>query len=219
MSADFMTTIRFRKLPENIEDILMFINKLETSDNNIYFLGQGKESLMANNTLCLSGPYGRFAFLSDTGIFEKIAGISPKAEWDGEMSGFTSGDEQMLRAEFSNGILKLKFWSRANEYLPEQYVEFVKEICPWDSFCELFKLSADNIEDDYDEFISETVAYESLEDLDYDDFTSVFETKISENQFFDSLYGFIALEIPDFDTFCEMQNDKDNWNSEWEFRV
>lgn len=218
MDAEFNTEIRFRKIPENITDILEYISGLSRGKSEIYFFLSGPIELPRNNTIELAGPYGLFSHLEDTGIFEKIARLSPDAEWSGEMSGFTSGDEQMLRAELKCNTLHLKSWVRANEYYPERYIEKVREYCPWDTFSEIFSLSDSNDESSFDSFVSDYLINGDIRDIDYYTFSEYFETELDEDEFMNALDKFQDFRFPKYDAFVESFED-DFWDMEWEIEV
>jgi hypothetical protein len=64
-----------------------------------------------NNTVIISasGPYGRFGFLSEVGLFKDIAEAAPHATVSGGMSGFNSGGDQIASYELKDGLMTCKY--------------------------------------------------------------------------------------------------------------
>lgn len=67
-----------------------------------------------------SGPYGKFGKLSETGLFEALADAAPKASFDGQMTGFTSGGDIGLDANFGDGELYVSEFCLAYEDRPNR---------------------------------------------------------------------------------------------------
>ncbi len=68
----------------------------------------------------MSGPYGRFARLGKTGLFEALSEAAPKASFEGNMTGCTSGGDVGLDADFSDGTLFLSEFGLAYEKRPKR---------------------------------------------------------------------------------------------------
>ncbi len=91
-----------------------------------------------------SGPYGRFGFLSEVGLFKEIAESAPHATVSGGMSGFNPGGDQIAAYELKDGLLTCK-------YVEGECEDWDEEDEDWDDYDEDGEDDFEEPEWDYEE--------------------------------------------------------------------
>jgi hypothetical protein len=56
-----------------------------------------------------SGPWGRFSFLDEIGLFIDMADTAPNAEFEGSISGFNTGGDQDAEFKLVDGLLHCRY--------------------------------------------------------------------------------------------------------------
>ena len=69
------------------------------------------------------GPYGRYGEVPEAGLFEALAEAVPNAKVKAKTSGFTTGQNDVFRAELKDGTLKLTYY-----YLPDDSRNYEKRV-------------------------------------------------------------------------------------------
>ena len=69
------------------------------------------------------GPYGRYGEVPEAGLFEALAEAVPNAKFKAKTSGFTTGQNDVFRAELKDGTLKLTYY-----YLPDDSRNYEKRV-------------------------------------------------------------------------------------------
>lgn len=158
----------------------------------------------------VGGPYGSFARLGDTGLFERLSEAAPSATFTGRSSGFISGADIVLDGELKNGKLYLTELYLPDEVLPEQYAQEIKKSLPLEQFCSLFHVAEEVFDDDcYDDFIGDAFRIDGFPDMDYDTFLVYCgDSEIEEDEYEEAIAVVRGLDLPNYEMFEEMfEND------------
>ena len=158
-------------------------------------------------TLEMDGPYGAFEEPYQVPIFERIADAAPTASFTGETSGFVTGASIGTDAKFNNGTLSVTAFYTADEDSDEEYLDYLLENLPLDTFCTLFKIDKDLLEEDaYSDFLMEQIAYEEItkettrEELA--DMLGIDEDAIDEKAFKKGLKEILGMKLRPIDEYC-----------------
>lgn len=104
MAADLNTSIFLKGTKEELKMALASMMKLTTTKNfhldcfeNEEALVEKIESSDGEVEFYFSGPYGHFASLEETDIFEQIVSAAPNIYLNGKIEGFTTGVSSQVK--------------------------------------------------------------------------------------------------------------------------
>ena len=168
--------------------------------------------------ITMDGPYGQFADLEETELFERIAEVVPNSYFEGYMSGCDYGMEQTLKGVLRNGKLKLyvkyqhergeergEKWDAVNVYDPilKKYKSDIKKPrrnCTLGEYIEMIKKSKMSYRKKIEEAVSIVQAT-----VPYDDFLKAVGTSsdsFSMQDYKDLLWNY-DLFGADYEAWCE----------------
>lgn len=230
MSACYDTNIKLKGNVDELKKMIRFLCQSEylESDSTLYEYKDYSLEEIRNNKklkdlsdseleeyivknknkieLNFSGPYGRFAELDETWIFEDLACIAPNAYFNGRMSGFSGSADYSLSGELKDQKLYLKSTTSCgvNEY--SYYMDYVKKHISIDKFCELFKIDNDDFdEQDFEGFFVGNY----LDDVSIDIFREYFDyAKIEDDEFENVISKLLELDIDDYYSFVSDQSEE-----------
>ena len=211
MAADLNTSIILKGTKEELKVALGSMMKLTTTKNFHLDCFENEEALVkkiessdGEVEFYFGGPYGHFASLEETDIFEQIISAAPNIYLNGKIEGFTTGQSEAAVAETKEGKLYLKYFVLFDE---DDYVNMVEETLPFEEFCSVFGLDED--ETDIDQYY-ELIGDDELLSLDYEKFCNLFEAEeTSEEDFADGIEKIKGLGISDRETY-----EADFWGDE-----
>ena len=197
-------------LKGNKEEILKVINYLKNNDylssytiNKKFIDNLNDDELLLlinenNTTIKMSGPYGKYNELYDTKIFEEVSNIVPNIYFYGISKGAQGGVNVELTGELKDKKLRLVYLD-ANDYGYDVYMNYLNKVFSKETFCNLFKINIDDLDDDdYEDFFTS----EYLDSISYDDFLDYFDySEIDEDDFNEAQSKFEELNIYDYDSY------------------
>lgn len=232
MSADLWTNIHFKGTKDEMKAVIDLLKKYESGVEKEWchidigeviiskeqsekaFSGT-KVSSMSEDELTLflesanedlyfeaSGPWGDYGPVSDAGIFEDIATVTPNAFFEGSISGFTTGQQDLFTGTLENAKLSLHYEFLVNE----AYSEYLYEENVGESFVEIFKITEEDFEDCFYDFAEDIICDEFYE-CNYVEFKKKFQTSLKEEEFHDAMERFRNLGlISEEDLWCTEEN-------------
>lgn len=219
MSACYDTNIELKGNVDELKKMIRFLCQSEylDSDPTLY---EDKEEFLTDSELeayiiknknkielNFSGPYGRFAELDETWIFEDLACIAPNAYFNGCMSGFSGTGNYSLSGELRDQKLYLKATASCDEYGYSDYCDYVKKHISTDKFCELFKIDNDDF-DEYDFMCFFADNY--LDDVSIDTFKEYFDySEIDDDEFEDAIDELLELDLEYYSDFVSDKSEED----------
>ena len=213
MNADYETKIVFLGNEEERKRFINIVKLYSSRDTREAFFDFDLDSLeeMENDDseeieIEASGPWGSYGELNDVGIFREIAEATPNAELKAFITGSGTYEAQSLKARLKDKKLYIETYLFSYEDIGERYTEYLTKKLPYDEFVRLFKIDADEFDEDaYVEYM-EYCAYEdedqTISDISYEDFLENVEgTEIEEEEYNEIVEKLRERRIETYDEF------------------
>lgn len=213
MSADFNTYISINGTLEDIRKILDILETYVKNENGIYLddLFFDKKKIIGkvkNNHLDLSfgGPYGRFGMLEEISFPDEMAKAAPDSSFTVNISGFSTGADEAMNAEYKNKQMTMKLFYKPNECGYEDYIKYLKEKITKEEFIDITGCT----KDEYSDFIEELAEnYGDINSISYVNMLDISED-IKKKDFNKLVKKIKTMDILSYDDF---DSDEDYWTS------
>lgn len=177
-----------------------------------------KLSILDNNKeytiyIDADGPYGRFVTIEDVNFFKDLADFSLDITFSGEISGGEYLPEDRLDVKYNNKKLTVKCFIYCEEY-SDDYIEKMKQLLPYNKFCELFKIDKKEFnESDYNSFVWDEIGIQGFPDFySYDKFMDNYEfSSVSKKDYQEAIKYVKKLKLMEPTEFFD-KNESKYWD-------
>ena len=143
------------------------------------------------------GPYGDYKELEEVNVFEIMAETAPSMYFEGSVKGNINGDIAAIEAKLENGKLWKRNYLERDGQVEEEYLGMVAEKFPFEKFCEVFELNAEDIDEDmYIDFVSDAIEPKGKIEMIYEEFGIIYnEIEVSKETFDEAIAAINDMEF------------------------